>query len=237
VAEEEEKPGHFRVEMDGEWDLDDLGSMTTSVRLSYAYFYWVFKDPQLVDQVVRSGISRYFWSGDFIGDKFARTLYERIPAKDRLRLVSIHFASPGWMELAAVALPAVAALGYVTRIWITNAGKAVDVMQKIDEFFATRKLREIKKGSITDIDGDWIDEARDLCFEYGRFLGMEDARIEAAIELAGNPIAGLKLLVAISNEARRLYQLAGQGKIRLPGTPISPSGNEDDFFDEDDDRR
>jgi hypothetical protein len=57
------------------------------------------------------------------------------------------------------------------------------------------------------------------------------------IELAGNPVAALRLLVAISNEARRLYRLSEQGKIRLPGTPSTPATNDDDFVDDEDDRR
>jgi hypothetical protein len=232
MAKEEEKPGRFRVEMDGEWDLDDLGDLVTSVRLSYAYFYWVFRDPQFVDQIVKGGISRNFWSGDYIGDRFAHTLYERIPPTDRLRLVSIHFASPGWLELAG-AIPVVAALGWVTRIWITSADRAFDLFRKVDEYFRERKLqKQIKDGSIKDIDGAWVDEARQLCFEYGEFMGLDKERVEAMISLAGNPIAGLRLLVAISNEARRLYQLAEHGKIRLPGTPPKLPSNEDRFDDD-----
>lgn len=211
-----EDQGQLRILMDGEWDLDDLRSLTSTIRLSYAYFYWVHQDPTLVDSAVGAGIQRYFWSGDYVGDRFAQTLYDRIPDKSHLRIVSIQFASPGWMELAG-SLPVIAALGWVARIWIKNFDQAFDTFKKVDGYFSERKLRDLKKtGSIEDIDGQFVDEARALCFEYGRYLGLADERIDGVITLTGNPIAGLRLLVGISNEARRLYQLQEQGKIKLP---------------------
>ena len=212
----------FRINMDGEWDLDDLRLLTSSVRLSYAYFYWIYQDPAFVPTIVRGGISRYFWSGEYIGDRFAQTLYGEIPESRRLKLVSIQFASPGWMELAGM-LPVIAGLGWVTRVWIKNFDQTIDLVKKVDEYFRERKLRDLRdKGSIQDIDGAFVDEARDLCYEYGRYLGLDDRRIESVITLTGNPIAALRLLVAISSEARRLYQLEEDGKISLPRGPGAP---------------
>jgi hypothetical protein len=208
--------GQLRILMDGDWDLDDLRSLTSTIRLSYAYFYWVHQDPVFVDSVVRAGIQKYFWSGEYIGDRFAQTLYDHIPGKSHLRLVSIHFASPGWIELAGY-LPVIAALGWVARIWIKNFDQAIEVFRKVDGYFAERKLRDLRRtGSINDIDGKFIDEARALCFEYGRYLGLPDERIDGIITLTGNPISALRLLVSISSEARRLYKLQEQGKIKLP---------------------
>lgn len=211
-----DEQGQLRILMDGEWDLDDLRSLTSTIRLSYAYFYWVYQDPAYVDSAVSAGIQRYFWSGEYIGDRFAQTLYDHIPSKSHLRLVSMQFASPGWIELAGL-VPVIAALGIVARIWIKNFDLAFDTFKKVDGYFSERKLRDLRRtGSIEDIDGNFVDEARALCFEYGRHLGLQDNRINAVIDLAGNPIAALRLLVGMSSEARRLYQLQEQGKIKLP---------------------
>jgi hypothetical protein len=211
-----DEEGHFIARMDGEWDLDDLQSLTSSVRLSYAYFYWISQDPGAIDSAVRSGLARYFWTGERVGDRFAQTLYERIPEKRRLKLSSIHFASPGWIDLLGY-LPVLMVLGYVARLWIRNFDQAFDLFKKVDQYFADRKLRDLRaKGSIEDIDGQFVDEARALCFKYGNHLGFSDDRVKAIIDLTDNPIAALRLLVAVSSEARRLHNLEQQGKIALP---------------------
>jgi hypothetical protein len=117
---------NFRINMDGEWDIDDLRSLTSSIRLSYAYFYWALQEPMFVTATVRGGMQRYFWTGEYIGDRFANTLYEQIPDKRRVKLVSIHYASPGWMELAGF-LPVVYILSLVVRSWIATFDKALDL--------------------------------------------------------------------------------------------------------------
>jgi hypothetical protein len=231
MATKEPEQARFKVNMDGEWDLDDLRTLTTSIRLAYAYFYWALQEPLYVDQTVRGGLSRYFWTGEYVGDRFAQTLYDHIPEKKRLKLVSIHYASPGWMELAGF-VPVIMGLGWVTRIWIKNFDQAFDLFKKVDNYFSERKLRDLRKtGSIKDIDGDFIDEARTLCFEYGRYLGLKDKEIENVITLVGNPIAALRLLVAMSSEARRLHELEAHGKISLP------AANDDKLLDDKGDGR
>jgi hypothetical protein len=206
----------FRVEMDGEWDIDDLGALTSSLRLAYAYFYWITKQPIRVDPIIRSKIVRDLWSGESWGDRFAHTLYTRIKHEDRLRVGAIRFESPGFMEVVGL-LGVMLLLARVVRAWIGAGSDVVELFKKVEDYFDRRKLRRIKPNvSLDDIDGQAVDEARALCFEYGRALGLHQAQIEQVIELAGNPISGLRLLVVISSEARRLHQLEQQGKIALP---------------------
>lgn len=209
---------HFRVEMDGEWDIDDLGSFTSSLRLAYAYFYWISKEPIRVDPIIRSRIVRDLWSGESWGDRFAHNLYLRINPKDRLRIAAIRFESPGFMEIAGVVV-VMGLLARVVRAWISTGAEALSLLQKVEDYFDRRRLRKIKPTvNLDDFDGLVVDEARILCFEYGGFLGLSKPQIEQVIELAGNPISGLRLLVAISSEAKRLHQLEQQGKIGLPRT-------------------
>ena len=50
----------LRFEMDGEWDLDDLARLSTSMKLTYAYFYWISVPIEHVPSRVRNQITRYF---------------------------------------------------------------------------------------------------------------------------------------------------------------------------------
>lgn len=202
--------------MNGEWDIDDLDSLTSSFRLTYAYFYWISRDPYLIDPTVKHGIQRNFWSGEFNRDRYADNLYHRIPPADRLRLASIHFASPGWIEILGDR-SVMMLLGAAVTSWIVAADKAFELFRKIEDYFEQRKLKKIPHNlSLDEIDGAAIDEARSMCFEYGTSLGFSEDKIEGIIEIAGNPIAALRVLVAISTETRRVDQLQQAGKLSLP---------------------
>jgi hypothetical protein len=105
-----------------------------------------------------------------VGDRFAQTLYDHIPEKRRLKLASIYFASPGWMELAGY-VPVLAALAWVTKLWIKNLDQTFDLFKKVDEYFSKRKLRDLRdKGSIKEIDGKFVDEAREFALDMGASL-------------------------------------------------------------------
>ena len=183
------------------------------------YFYWLQKPPESVPPDLSSRFSRYFWSGEYIGDKFVEDLYWHIPEVDRIRLKSLHYNSPGWIEIAA-SVPVLAALAYCVRAWIATGDKAFDLFAKIDKYFIDRKLRRIGKTiSLTEIGGDAVDEARALCFELGKLLGLEKKNVESMITLTGNPISTLRLMVTLGREARRVATLQSKGKLTLPPPP------------------
>ena len=206
----------LRFEMNGEWDLGDLGHLTGSLKLTYAYFYWISVAPERMPAQLKTLFARYFWSGQYIGDRFAEQLYWEIPNHDRVRLKSIEYHSPGWMEIAGAA-GALTSIAVAVRTWADAFEKVLDLMTRIGKFFDDRKLRSIpNKLSLDKIGGRTVDDARRLCFEIGRLLGFEQARIEEMIELTGNPISTLRLLVSLANEARRIDDLAKAKKLTLP---------------------
>lgn len=212
---------NFRFEIQGDWDFGDLDALTSSFKLTYAYFYWLQQPIESIPSHLTTRITRYFWSGDYIGDKFAEDLYWHIPEHQRIRLKAIHYNSPGWIEIAAC-VPVLVALAFCVRAWIGTADKAVDLFAKIDKYFIDRKLRKIeRKISLSEIGGDAIDEARVLCFELGKLLGFEKKNVELMIDLTGNPISTLRLMVTLGKEARRVADLQSKGKLKLPSPPAT----------------
>lgn len=197
----------LRFEMDGEWDLDDLAKLSTSLKLTYAYFYWISVPPDHVPSHVKNQITRYFWSGDYVGEKFNEMLYESIPRQDRLRLQSIEYHSPGWIIVAGT-LGALEFAGRVVKVWAESMGNVLDLLTKIEKFFEERKLRKIgNRVSLDYIEGVTLDEARMLCFALGALIGFSDDKVEHLIGLAGNPISVLRLFMALTREARRTADL------------------------------
>lgn len=213
--------GSLRLEMGGEWDIDDLESISASLRLSYGYFYWVTQDPEKMESAVRTRFERYFWSGERVGPEFAVELYGRIPAEERLRLVSIHYSSPGWLVVAGVAV-ATRLLAACVSAWAKAGQDVVDLFERIDRFFEERKLRKIPRRVDVGatIQAKDLDDARKLCDELAPKLGFSQRDVDKLIDLTGNPISSLRLMVALSNESRRMLEMEEHGKLKLPRKSI-----------------
>lgn len=130
--------------------------------------------------------------------------------------MSIRYASPGFIELAGL-FGVILLLARCCKAWLEVAEKAGDLYSKVTKFFEERKLKRIPRTlDLSTISSKDVDDAKSLCFEYGAFLGFTPAHIEYLIDLTGNPISALRLLVALSSEARRMISLQQQGKLKFP---------------------
>lgn len=218
---------HFRLELGGRWEIDDLEELVESLRTTYAYFYWAMLDPSHVDEVTKTLIIRHFWSQRWQLEQTASELYRRIPQDARLELHSIHYASPGWIEVTGF-VTAITAMGFCASRWIKVVDEGFTLFQKVKKYFDDRKLNPPPpKFDLDNMPGSDIDEARFLCFEYGEAMGLTKKKITEMIELTGNPISTLRLLTNLAVEARRMVKLDNKGKLKLPKP--NPGQNESDF--------
>jgi len=207
---------HFRLELGGTWEIDDLEELVESLRTSYAYFYWVMFDPDNVDAATRTLIVRHFWSQRWQLEQTASELYRRIPDASRLQLHSIHYASPGWIDVVGY-VGAIAMMATCASKWIKAADEGFALFKKIRKYFDDRKLNPPPlKFNLDEMSVKDIDDARTLCFDYGKELGFSEKKIEQMIELTGNPISTLRLLTNLAVEARRMVKLDRAGKLKLP---------------------
>lgn len=216
---ENESQRHFRLELGGRWEIDDLEELVESLRTSYAYFYWTMLDPDNVDEATKTLIVRHFWSQRWQLEQTASELYRRIPQASRLQLVSIHYASPGWIELAGY-VAAISGMALCASRWIKVVDESFQLYKRVREYFDKHKLNPPpQKFNLDDMPGKDLDDARELCFAYGAELGFSKKKIEDMIHLTGNPISTLRLMTNLAVEARRLIKLQNAGKLQLPKHP------------------
>lgn len=206
----------FRMELGGQWEIDDLEELVESLRTSYAYFYWAMLDPESVDEATKSLIVRHFWSQRWQLEQTASELYRRIPEPARLQLASIHYASPGWIELAGW-VGAISMMALCAGRWVKVVDEGFALYKKIRSYFDSRKLNPPPpKFNLDEMAASDLDEARALCFEYGTELGFSKKKVEDIIRLTGNPISALRLMTNLAVEARRMVKLQSKGKLKLP---------------------
>lgn len=218
-----QKIGTVSFEMDGEWDMEDLRSVSESLADAYGLFYPLVAEDEVVRDRLQNSLRSTFWSGDVESQLIGQRLYRQIPREDSLRLKSFHYSSPGTMTVLGV-LAVLGMMATVGLAWIRLGDRFIDLWKKVDEFFEKRKaLRRPKREFELDnalIEGS--DEARALVFDIGVSLGFGHKACETLITVTGNPIAALKFLVVVGREGRKLATLQRQGKLTLP----APSSEE-----------
>jgi hypothetical protein len=213
----EGKTGVVRIVVDGDWDMEDLRSLSESMSESYGLLYPLVATDEEVRSRLQDLIRKQFWSGDMQTRYFGQYLYKSIPKDETLRLKSFHYSSLGAMELAGY-LGAVLLAARVAKAWIAAGGDFIDLWAKIEKFFESRKKLR-KPARKIELDDDIVlgsDEARKLVFDVGARLGFDPLSCEKLVEIVGNPISALKFLVAIGNEGRKLATLQENGLLQLP---------------------
>jgi hypothetical protein len=214
--------GTIRIPVDGYWNIDDLRNVSESLCNSYGYFYALVVQDIDVSRKMHELIQRRFWSGDIEANRFGNYLYSNIPETDGLRLRSFNYNSPGAMEFVGV-LGALWMCARVARAWVAASSEFVQLWERVEKFFESRGKRFKKPKQKQNLDEDLtvgIDEARILCIQVAdKLFGLDEEGTGRIIKIAGNPISALKLLVALSNEARKLSNMEKDGKLILPQLP------------------
>jgi len=209
--------GVVRIMIDGEWDISDLADLSDSLSESYGLLYPLVASDDEVRARLHDLIRKQFWSGDIETRNFGRYLYRNIPTAEALKLKSFSYSSPGALEIAG-ALGVLLMATKVTRAIIASASEFIDLWAKVDKFFEDRKhlKRPSRKTTVDDGLALNSDEALSLCREVAGKLGFDAISCERIVEIAGNPIAALKFIVAVGAQGGKLARLQKDGLLSLP---------------------
>src|SRR5713101_4671631 len=203
----EGKTGVIRIVVDGDWDMEDLRSLSESMSESYGLLYPLVATDEDVRNRLQDFIRKQFWSGDLDSRHFGHFLYKSIPKDETIRLKSFHYSSLGAMELAGY-LGAILLAARVAKAWIAAGGDFVDLWEKIEKFFDKRKkLRRPPRK--TELDDDIsISATVDRCTVI-RSTAKFNSRIVNARRFRGAKISH----VAFKRTARAYQHLQRAGGI------------------------
>ncbi|WP_150526500.1 hypothetical protein [Roseibium sediminis] len=215
------KKGILSIHMDGRWDIEDMLDLADALKDTYAYFYSVQNAGNPENEHLERLLADHFWQGNMPLWKLESRLYDSIPSADALKIRTIKYASPGFMDIAGI-LGVLLLLAKVANAWLDVGSKLVDTYQKIEEFFSRRRhLQKAQKNFELNSEAvQDIDTARELMFELGDALGYNSEDCEKILNMLNNPIAGLKFMVALAKETRKISELSQKGLLSLPTPPI-----------------
>jgi hypothetical protein len=225
--------GLHRIQIDGDWGLEELSEMFWSYTQVYA-FLWRFSgkvkrqaDTGVIVEQIGIGIYRSTGKGKprpayadypFLGGhssvNFFRKVVGELSIASRPRIIEMQYASPGFVELALIGTAALNVRRIVRNI--LGAFEEVELLyHRIYSRFHERKLMKISaRREELALENEDLKMVRESCKDYGRLTGTEK-EVEVLLEETRNPFASLKILTAFHRRIRLLAATQKDGKAKF----------------------
>jgi len=205
--------GLHKIEMDGEWEIQDLYLFPHRYSEVYSFLYALNEAASGNAHRLSGAFQRYPWRGGYSAVNFYDDLYSSIPKDRRPKIKRIEYASPGFIEVGAILL----LVTQIDRI-LTTAMKTCDKLDSIYTNIHKRAMRRrLLKLSVKEKERKLAEE--DVRFvvestkELAEALGIPDPA--ALNRLTNDPLASLKILMGFYRRLRELLHFIEEGKVRI----------------------
>lgn len=211
----EEAPGNTILSIDGEWEMTEFGSFQSRYSDVYAFIAGLTAsmDPN-IGQIFSSRIRQVFRDKPFQGGasyvSFFNDLFDILPSRQRLRLSSIDYASPGTMEVEGI-----------PKVFIEEKEKIVHFLHNDTEIreihsslrkFLSRNGYLRMPGSRFPIDTPDAEYIRQQSKKLFEGLGFEG--FEALEELSDkNSLVAAKICLALFRRIETLSRYFAEGRM------------------------
>ncbi|GHF91574.1 hypothetical protein [Thalassotalea marina] len=205
----------YRILLDGKWSLEDLMNFSRIYFQNYSFLYCLESDAvpvanDHVENVLRQYELRHGLSYVNIYDVFRSNI-----AKDDFpQIKSIHYASPGWLDLALnvdVALQFAKVLG----IYLGAPLAVAQTYKKLYAIFSdlAEKRKKLKLSTLK-LDKAQAVEAQKLSNELAKGLGFQS--IQKLDEHTKDTEESSKLLMAHYRRVKKIAKFVESGKASFP---------------------
>jgi hypothetical protein len=207
--------GDYVLPIDQRWNLADLSGFPRVYEQIYD-FLASFYIPKLhgVSDEDDTGISYIFrsfpWQGGYSAVNFYNSLRSKTPRAWRPTIRSIHYASPGAIELTMAATVAFSLKTIVGHV----VAAAEEINKRYGKGIIDRKLQKIKiREKELELDKADVRFAIESSEALAKALGFED--LAALHRRTGNPVASLRILLSFYRRVRSLSSFVKSGKANI----------------------
>lgn len=200
----------YKIMLDGEWTLSDFGELPNTYSQVYAFVYGLERPDDLEGYEAVLRFARYPWRGGYSAVNFYKQLQSSIPRRDRPKLLSIQYSSPGWIELSVVVTVALSAKRII-KACVDSASELNKVYQEIYKNLHERKLLRIEaKEAALKLEEKELKFIEDSSRKLSRLLKVP--AIEIITAQSPNRLAELKMLLSLFRRTRKLADYEKSGK-------------------------
>lgn len=206
----------YRVLMDGRWSLQDLYDFPHSLSQTYAFAYCFDStlSPQDAERI-NLALREYPWGGGYSIVNIFTVLQNQVPPKQRPKITSIQYASPGWIDLLLNLDPIVTVASSVAAIAGSMAitTKSYEAIQKALHNIRINKAET--KAKIAIARKREVEALSALCNDLSRQIGFNGFH-GLVSRTGGNVEVAAKLLCAYYRRLKIVAEYEKNGKAYLP---------------------
>ena len=138
------KTDTYTIHIEGGWSLEDLYVFPRTFEQVYFLVYSLMpeRDEDSLERI-HDAYRAFPWRGGYSAVNFYNQLKYVTPKKDHPQIASLHYASPGWLEVALILSVAFSVERLVQSISST-IGHAHDVYDRIVRGMSERKLLRVR---------------------------------------------------------------------------------------------
>ena len=208
-ANDSESREPYKIYLDGLWNLTELADFPYSYSKAYAFLYSLRGDQELFRQQYNSQP----WKGGFSTVNFYQGLQSRIPLRDRPHIVSIQYASPGWIELALIRSDALTIKELVSS-YITYKYSLKALYTDIYNELRRRELLRHKFEEREEYGEENIKFVKQSSQELAALLKIDDS-LSKISGLTEDSLITLKMILSFYRIIRELSEFQIEGKVEF----------------------
>jgi hypothetical protein len=205
--------GQHKISIGGRWSLEDLYVFPRAYEQVYFLFYSLLPhEDEWIQERIRYAYARFPWRGGYSAVNFYETLKYTTPRRSRPQVLSLQYASPGWLELSLIIGVAIAVERLVKSI-AAILKQANSTYQEIHEGLSNRKLLRIEvKRRELELERSHDEYIEECVLRMTRLLGLSE--VGQMHEKTGSPLKTLKILLSLYRRIRTLvgYEMNGKAK-------------------------
>ena len=205
--------GSYRIKLDGDWTLDDLYRFSSIYSQLYAFQYSFEQQTVPDDEWIRDPYVAHPWVGGYDAVNFYKQLANRVPHPHRPTLLSMHYASPGWIDIDVV-------ISVVLGIRIALHALADDVErfnQVYSEVYKGMRERDLMNIRVKRKELELARDTRQFIEDCnGKLSGLLKFEHRQEIDgLTNNPLTTLRILLSYCRRIKKLRKYETSGKIKI----------------------
>lgn len=206
----------YKIEMDGEWSLEDLYDFPHTYIHVYSFLYSFLRPIENFDDEDDRLVITYSihpWRGGYSSVNFFNNLKHIVAPKHRPQIKSIKYASPGWLELTAIVGVALS-IKKIVSCFTESANALNQLYNNIYKGMHDRKMMGIEaKRQTLLLSKEQTDFAIESANKLSNLLGFEN--VEQIQKLTKNPLATLKILLSFYRKIKVLAEFTAKGKAKF----------------------
>ena len=214
MANGQPEVGRHRLVMDGEWDLLELSGFGRQYVQVYSILYALqFRADQDDPYKKIHAFTVFPWTGGWSAVGFYNSLRTAVPRAHRPYIVSIEYASPGFIELAVIVSVALNIRRIVNHLCssIDRIGTTYNTLYTAAQ---KRKLLRIEaKRAQLELDRHELEFAEEVTERLATSMGFD--LTQQLRRLTDNPLVRMKILFSLFRRVRDLSKLQDSDQIRF----------------------